>query len=647
MKSLYRRIAIALGCLLLLSSNILLGQDDCDECKKIRRSNQYYWAESRCDENKGDISYEDARTSALEIILQNVSQQVIATATINGRVDNDGHSTQEFVKTIKSYTNVFLEDLTVIELSPEPQAKLFCYVEKEKVKDIFAERENQIRDFVASGKRAEKNLQIDDALRFYYWALMLSASLPQNMTVEFNDQRGYATTILSSKIRSILNNLECKVLELEENEYKEYNAYLNFTYCGYPVSSLQYKYYNGQSMVGPITAKDGKGEAVLLKLPPDGKMELRYEYRFADEANQLLPKLFESIPTIVINEAKGQCVVEKKKGSSKPSFKAERPHAEVKGGEKSQTDVVEIQPEETNEYIALDMQKVNDPKPYQEAMAMIENAIRQQNPRLAFSCMTPDCFQLFDQLLTKTGKVSLSKQEDYEFIQANGEVLGRFIYVKLKVAGGKTFMDKLVFRFSPENHKAHSFAFGLTDIAEANIFDEAKNWPSVSRFTILNFMEDYQTAFAMKREKFLSAMFSDSAKIIVGNELLTPPSTDRLDVIRFNLDNNKTYVFKKYNKTEYMKRLTHVFETNSYIHLTLEDNTTKTINTQGVLEDNQAFGIQIKQMYNSSTYTDRGYLTLMLRMDLEKPLIVVRYWQPDKEEMIDMGYFFGPDVIEW
>ena len=115
-------------------------------------------------------------------------------------------------------------------------------------------------------------------------------------------------------------------------------------------------------MAGPIIAKDGRGEAVLLKLPPDGKMELRYEYRFADEANQFFPRLFEAITPIIFIESVGQCLVETKKRTSKqpkekPSLSNDAPH---------QTQALEIQPEETNEYVPLEMQMVSDNKPYQE-----------------------------------------------------------------------------------------------------------------------------------------------------------------------------------------------------------------------------------------------------------------------------------------
>ena len=123
MKSLYRRVAMAIMGLLLLSSNMVSGQTDCEKCDKIRRDSHYYWAESKLDENEDYVSYEDARNSALQMILQNVSQQVVSSANITGHVIN-GTSTVEYDKSLKSYSHVFLEDLTVIELSSEPKAKV-------------------------------------------------------------------------------------------------------------------------------------------------------------------------------------------------------------------------------------------------------------------------------------------------------------------------------------------------------------------------------------------------------------------------------------------------------------------------------------------------------------------------------------------
>lgn len=605
--------------------------------EKIKLNPNYYWAENV----ETYFSFSEAKQAALATLVENISTTIqssfldsLYVNESNGKVVKGSKN----VSTLKSYSNVILEDLTVIELSPEPECKVFVYVEKSKVKSIFEERKRQITDFISSGKQAEKNLQIDDALRFYYWALMLAKSLPEGVKTEFDGQQGSALTLLPVKIRSVLNGINCSVTSLEKNNYDEYTASLNFTYGGQPVATLRYRYNNGVGSVGPVTVKDGMGESVLVDMPPDGKMDINYEYRFADEAKQLLPDVFENISPVIIQEARTACKVDNAK-TQHSNAKAEIMSTPTTAG-------ISFRPEKSREVKTLKLDEVTDTKPYQEAMSAIEEAIKKKDPKFAYSYMEADCYKLFNQLLTKTGKVSLTKQRGYEFIPANGQVLGRYMYIKLKVSGGKEFMDKLVFRFSPVDHKIQSFAFGLTEKAESDIFDAAKKWSSISRFTILNFMEDYQTAFAMKQIDYIEKIFSDDALIIVGRELRRVPNKKQ-DAINGSLSSDKEYKFKTLKKAEYIENLKNTFATNNYVHLTLEDNTTRTLNTGGRVPDGNAFGIQIKQMYNSSKYSDRGYLTLMLRMDKEYPIIVVRYWQPEKEEMIEIGNFFSSDNFEW
>lgn len=42
------------------------------------------------------------------------------------------------------------------------------------------------------------------------------------------------------------------------------------------------------------------------------------------------------------------------------------------------------------------------------------------------------------------------------------------------------------------------------------------------------------------------------------------------------------------------------------------------------------YWIEIRQFYNSSNYNDAGYLTLMIDMRTETPVIKVRTWAPEK-----------------
>ena len=72
------------------------------------------------------------------------------------------------------------------------------------------------------------------------------------------------------------------------------------------------------------------------------------------------------------------------------------------------------------------------------------------------------------------------------------------------------------------------------------------------------------------------------------------------------------------------------FKVNEYSHLIFEDNLIKKVNTNGLIEDGAAYAIQIRQYFNSPSYSDVGYLTLFLDMQGQYPMILVRLWQPDK-----------------
>ena len=49
------------------------------------------------------------------------------------------------------------------------------------------------------------------------------------------------------------------------------------------------------------------------------------------------------------------------------------------------------------------------------------------------------------------------------------------------------------------------------------------------------------------------------------------------------------------------------------------------------LQDDRLYGVTLKQQWTSSTYTDTGYVFLLLEfVDPDRPLIHVRSWQPQR-----------------
>ena len=76
------------------------------------------------------------------------------------------------------------------------------------------------------------------------------------------------------------------------------------------------------------------------------------------------------------------------------------------------------------------------------------------------------------------------------------------------------------------------------------------------------------------------------------------------------------------------------FGSNQFINVRFTDNEVSKMGTGGEL-----FGIQIHQDYYSSTYSDTGYLFLMVDMnDAKSPIIKVRTWQPERDPNVNSHF---------
>ena len=137
------------------------------------KSDSKYWSA----EGNG-TTVEEADHDALSQIIRQISVSVSTTMQEENenRLVNEGVEYSYYAQKgfVKSSSFASLQNVEMIVLEPEPNAKVFRWVAKSEVGRMFEERKNKILDFVKTGKIAEQRLQIDDALRNYYWALMLA-----------------------------------------------------------------------------------------------------------------------------------------------------------------------------------------------------------------------------------------------------------------------------------------------------------------------------------------------------------------------------------------------------------------------------------------------------------------------------------------
>lgn len=554
----------------------------------------------------------------------------ISVSVYNSSYDEESNDNSVQKAVLQSVSSAKFTNVQMRVLEEEPNAKVFCFMSRSEVKKMFEKRANHIVNMVDAGKTAESRMMIDEALRNYYWALVLAKTTPEPVEIEFNDKKGEATSLLPIKIKSVLAMINASVDEIQDGK----NLILGFTYNGKPVSSLNFKYNDGQSIVGPIVARDGIGEASMASIPADGKLHLTYELRFRNEVDPTDSDIAGAFNAGILPNINSSVAIAIKNNSKKKAAAPVLASAEI----------LAAQP--TNDKRSIAIQNADNTDDLQQAVLAVESAISSNNPKSAFNYFTPEGYTLFANLMAKNGKVTLvGKAQNHNFIIADGYIIGRATNIKRQFRNGKAFMEKLVYRFNPESRKIESVAFALTQRAENDIMNAAASWPEVSRWAILNFMEDYQTAFALKRTDYINSIFSDDALIITGTILKKLNNAERAFDRSKSLDlgGPKDIAYSQLSKTEYIDRLRKIFSTREYVHLQFEDNVTRMIDLPAIngINKGAAFGIEIKQRYESTGYSDDGYLTMVFDTRGKLPIIHVRLWQPDKNNMMSLQEFIS------
>jgi len=137
------------------------------------------------------------------------------------------------------------------------------------------------------------------------------------------------------------------------------------------------------------------------------------------------------------------------------------------------------------------------------------------------------------------------------------------------------------------------------------------------RQLILDYVEQFRTAYNQKDINFLNQVFSDDALIITGKVITTKH--------REGFTSQKIQ-YNKQSKEQYIKNLRGIFARNSYIKVTFDE-----IEVMRHPVNPNFYGVTLLQGWTSGKYHDDGYLFLLWDFTNENaPQIHVRTWQPDK-----------------
>ena len=137
------------------------------------------------------------------------------------------------------------------------------------------------------------------------------------------------------------------------------------------------------------------------------------------------------------------------------------------------------------------------------------------------------------------------------------------------------------------------------------------------RQLILDYVEQFRTAYNQKDLPFLNQVFSDDALIITGR-VITQKHAEGFTTQKIT--------YNKQSKQQYLTNLSRVFNSANYIKVTFDE---IEVNRHPV--NPNYYGVTLHQGYTSNRYHDDGYLFLLWDFSNESaPQVHVRTWQPDK-----------------
>lgn len=555
---------------------------------------------------------QEADKEALANLMSKISVQVesdfvIDEREVNTAAGNDAKSTVQNV--VRTYSQGTLKNTRTVIVSEAPTAAVIRYIRKSELEKIFKEREENVLTYVYSARNAEKNGRIDAALRYYYWASCLLKSLQNPSQVKFSeDGVKYPLTMwIPEQIRTILSLIKVEVTKIDGQ-----NVSLLFTYKDKPVTSLDFHYWDGQNYSNIFSAKDGIMEVEMRPGAPTNKFNIQYEYEFKSQMRQdpELEQLMNIFNTVNYKEAT----------------------VTVLSGNKSEQKQAQavLQEAVMNMSMATHAVQVAQPKPFVKTVDQVVNAIKQKNYASVSDQFTTEGFNMFDKLV-HYGNATVIGNPNLQFYQLGDRTICRSVPMKFTFKNNKrAFVEDVTFTFN-KDQKIESVAFGLDKTARDDIFNrDAAAWNDSVRMVIATFLENYKTAFALKRLDYIQSIFDDDAIIIVGH--VTKHANKKGENQRY-ID-NEMVKYTRLDKAAYLKNLEKSFGSNEFINIRFTDNEVKKMGKGG-----ETYGIQIHQDYYSSSYGDTGYLFLMVDMnEMDAPVIKVRTWQPNRDPNINGNF---------
>lgn len=491
--------------------------------------------------------------------------------------------------------------------------KYIMEAQNKTVGDTRKAKENKVHEYVKIAQDALDKNSVGDGLRYLYAAQVVLADLKNAAQVKImNPMTGeeeLGSVYIQDMIKEVLGDVKVTCdgfLPGSDSEIK-----LSFRYNDQPVTSLNFAYNANMGWSDMFSARDGWSAIFLPENNKPKMLYIRLEYRYEEEAN------FDAELPLLINKHKlrfnydklaQQTVIVEDKKIDLLSLSS---IADAKNSTAMHQNIVANRIER-EEHKVTDV----DSAALHATVLKVCDAIRSKTDsyELLSDYFTSAGYGQYNRLI-KYGNARVISTDGCRYVKLGGEMQCRSVPMSFTFSKGKNQLENVVFIFN-ESGKIDGVQFALEERAARNIMGNT-DIDETARLTLVNFMENYKTAFSLQRWDYIESIFSDDAVIITGRVLQKSEKVS--DSHQMTLDN---VVYKRMSKTEYINRLKRTKK--EWINIKFGST-----NVEKSMQENQ-YGICLLQDYYSSNYGDHGYLFLLIdATDKDRPLIRIRTWQPE------------------
>ena len=572
----------------------------------IIKSGKYYYGEGVSEDVR------EARDRALAQLTGQIAVHVAG--SFERSLHETGDKLAEDVRSVlKTHSEATLRNVEQItDRLANGRMQVFCYMEKSKVAEIFRERKKLIAEICTKAAQLARESNYAYALKNYYFAAILLNSLPDQIVV-YNDVN--YTTEIPQKINDIIAKTTFSFESERALSEKEKEITLRVSNRNRPIGMLDFKFWDGSRQI-EVQAKDGLATLRLVgasikfsKLELDVKYsyyECRSEYKVVSDLWDLVQRpSFKAAKTVVLKKEAGPVKTNSEK-------------VEPAGNLEIKNDISQKIIKEAKHFLQVlkDKNSEQASAAYQDDPFLankISSYIKYNHPCPLDSALNG----LFNK--TRTG-----------WEVRHIRVLNTYPSID------KQSTEYLTLDFSPQG-KLMDVNVSVSDFLYQKFFkgsEYGNDWHN--RQEIIKFLEKYRTAYLIRDINMVDKMFAEDALIIIGRRIEKKKLPQ--DMVRHQkFGRQPDYEYVRLKKQDYLQRQRRVFT--SQQDIALDFSTFNIIKKNAV---DSVYGVEMRQSYASTTYSDEGYLFLLIDFSEKDPLIYIRAWQPNewnKDQLIRTANF--------